>query len=462
MAKWGNRRPVSQQSEIITLGDGINTYDTVYSISRSEAMDSRNTSSHNYPALSVRKGVSYVWDTGSNIITTPNGLGVRDGSEPHIVDGTTWKKWNGASLDTLATGLTNAKATIVELSDLNGDKYTCLFNGTERKSYNGTTVADLTEAPQTNLVTVDDYRLFALEDSLLKNSAIYSVSDWTTAEDATTIPVAGMLGSGTAITAFQGSKICWSDKSMHILYGDNYNNFEFVDPIRAGCMGQRATTQSNGVLYFMDYYKIKSFTGGMPRDISQKVKTYLDGVNYTYKNLICAGSDDRYVYFSIPYGAVSANNVTLQYDTERKTWYPWTKGYVAFVNIGEVLYGITTAGKAEQMNSGTSDGGSAISWYHTTGVFTPTPIRNKKTLSNLFLEIDLPVASSMTVSYATDADGASFTTLYTFTGNANEQRVRVQVPTATLQRQERYRLKFAGSGPATVHFVEVEERIGVR
>jgi hypothetical protein len=158
--------------------------------------------------------------------------------------------------------------------------------------------------------------------------------------------------------------------------------------------------------------------------------------------------------------SATTNNLTFQYDTERDTWYPWTKGYLSFIKIAEAMYGVATDGKIEKLNTGTADGATAITWYHTTGIFTPTPIKQRKTLSNLWLEIDLPVASTMIVAYATDTDGTSFTTLYTFTGNANEQKVRVQVPTNVLNLKDRYRLKFSGTGPATIHFVEVEERIG--
>jgi hypothetical protein len=81
----------------------------------------------------------------------------------------------------------------------------------------------------------------------------------------------------------------------------------------------------------MDYRKYMAFTGSMPYEISQKVRGYLELINYTYKANICAGQWGKYIYLSIPYGlAQTTNNLTLEYDTENDTWYPWDIGFVNF------------------------------------------------------------------------------------------------------------------------------------
>jgi len=462
-ARWGRgTRTIKQQDpETIMLGDGVNTYLSPFMIKKSEAVDSRNLSSRSYPALAVRPGVTNQFDTTANPFSTVNGAGVRNASTFYINDGTALKYWNGAALVSVITGLTNATSKILEHYDVNGNRNTVFINGTEKKySTDGTSFSDMTEAPATKLMTVDDNRLYALTGSLLQCSAIYSVTDWTTYQDATSIPIAGMQGAATALTAYNDMVIATSDKTMHILLGDKYANFKFLDPIQCGCVSDRSMIELDGKLYFMDYNKYKMFTGGFPSDISQKVKAYLENIAYTYKDKIVSGAWGRYIYVSIPYGAVSTNNLTLEYDTERDLWYPYDKGYLNFVNIGQDIYGITTAGKAEKMNTGTTDGaGAAISWYHETGVLSALPVSALRTLSNLWVIIDLPAGSTMTVGYSTTVDAADFVTLKTFSTNSAEQRVRVQVPTDKIAKCNYFRLKFAGTGPATVHFADMFETI---
>lgn len=462
MALWGKTNLRNKLKPVTTrLGDGVNFFGTPYEIKKSDAWDSRNTSSRNYPALSVRPGTTVMYGTGTSAITTLNAAGVRNGTTVHIVDGTAWKYWGGSSFTSVAT-VTSATGKILEFNT-ETERLTLLFNGTDKKSWNGSGApTDLTQAPATKLICVDDYRLYALKDSILYCSAIGSVSDWTTVDDADQFPITGMEGVGTAICAYNDMVIAFSDKTMHILYGNDSTDWQLMDPIRCGCVSDRSVVEKNGLLYFMDYNEIKQFTGGIPVNVSQRVRKYLEGIAYTYKEKICSGSWGKYLYWSIPYGNVTNNNITLEYDTELKLWYPHDKGYLSFYNVGNDLYGITTAGVAEKLNQGTADGSTAISWSHTTGVWNAPPVKVKKTLSNMWMLIDLPTSSTLTVSYSTTEDANDFTTLHTFTASSVEQNVRVQVPTTALQNVSFFRLKFAGSGPCTIHFIEEDLRINSR
>lgn len=463
MAYWNKSlKYIKKPPEISNLGDGVNTYVTPYEIKKNEAVDSRNTSSRNYPALSVRPGTTVMYGTGTTVITTPNGAGVRNGTLAHFVDGTVWEYWTGSALTNVATGITNATAKILEFNT-ETERYTLLFNGTDKKAWNGTGApTDLTEAPATKLICVDDYRLYAVKDSVLYCSAINAPSDWTTVDDADQFAITGMEGVATAITAFNDMVIIWSDTTMHILYGNDSEDWQLNDPLRCGCVSDRSVVEKNGILFFMDYKEIKMFSGGVPVTMSQRVKTYLEGIAYTYKEKICAGAWGKYLYWSIPYGSVTTNNITLEYDTELKRWYIINKGYLNFYSIGNDLYGITTAGVAEKLNQGTADGSTAISWYHTTGVWNSKPIRPKKVLSNLWLLIDLPTSSTLAVMYSTTEDGNDFAALYTFTASATEQNIRVQIPTTVLQNVSFFRLKFTGAGPCTIHYVEEDIRVKSR
>lgn len=462
MAYWRKRVKGKITPQTFTLGEGINTYNSIYTIKRSEASDSRNASTREYPALSVRPGSTEEFGTDITPIATPNGAHVRSDGVLHVVDGTTWKKWNGASWDNLATGLTDAKAYFVEFNR-ETDTLTILLNGTDKKYYDGTSVSDLTEAQASKLATVDDSRLFVLDGRRVYYSKTNVPTDFTTADLTGDLTASGMLGPGTAIKAYNDNIIFFSDATMHLLYGNDTASFQLMDPLQTGCISQNSLIEHDAKLYFMDYDKFKVFTGGFPVEMSQKVRDFLENINYTYKEQICSGADGKYIYVSIPHGgAATDNNLTLEYDTEFGVWNAIDKGYVNFFNIGEAFYGVLTTGVIEKINTGTDDGGTAITWYHTTGIVSPTPVRGDKALSNIWLEVLLPTASTLTVAFASDVDGASFTSLYSGAANEDEQRVRIKIPTAQLNKQQRYRLKFSGTGPCTIHFVELEERVIVR
>lgn len=460
MAYWGKKLKYQiKPGQPFTLGAGENLSLPAFEINKSESTYSRNVSSRNYPALSVRPGRAA---GGFTAITTPNALGQRNNQYPHVQDGTVWKRWDGSAWQNVQTGLTSAVGEFLEFNT-ETTRYTILINGTNSYSFDGTTPASIAGAPATNLYTVDDYRLYALTGSVLQCSAAGSVTDWTTANDADTIALTGMVGAGTALTAYNDSVISWSEQTMHILYGNDPYDFYLSDPIENGCISDRSVINHDGVLHFLDFGKFMQFTGGRPVEISQKVRTYLEAINTTYKTKCVSGKHGKYIYLSIPYGAsATVNNLTLELDTEHFTWYPIDQGWTDFVNINENFYGVTSAGVFHKINSGTDNLGTAISWSFITGVWNQGTVSQKKDISDLWAIIDLPSTSTMTVSYSTTVDGDDFTLLYTFTGSASEQMTRVQIPTNALKNIDWYRLKFAGTGPATIYSLEENLRVRPR
>lgn len=457
---WGKSlRHTIKPGTSFTIGDGENTFLPALEIKKSESSYSRNVSSQNYPALSARLG----WAADPFIaITTPNALGQRNNQYPHVLDGTTWKRWDGSAWQNVQTGLANAQAKILEFNT-ETKRYSVMVDGTNKKAWDGTSVTDIPDGPATNLYTVDDYRLHALIGSVWKCSAAGSVTDWTTADDADSNAITSMIGPGTAIATHGDNVLCWSEQTMHLLFGNDPYDFEFSDPMNYGCISDRSViTDSKGVLYFLDYGKYMRYTGGRPDEMSQKVRKYLEAINTTYKTKCVAGKHGKYIYLSIPYGSATTNNLTLEYDTETGNWYPIDQGWVDFVNIGEYLYGITSAGVFHKINSGTTAAGSAILWSFITGIWNYGTVSQKKAISDYWLILDLPATSTLTLSYSTTMDGEDFVLLYTFTGTAAEQNTRVQVPTTALQNIDWYRLKFAGTGPCTIYPIEENLRVKSR
>ena len=468
MAYWGNfnRGARLEPDDIIKPGDGINTYQTPFEIQRSEAVSMLNMSNQKYPSLSVRPGRTYEFGSSSNPSTSNNAVGVRGTTNynyMHLYDGGVWKYYSssGAYITLSSSGISGT-AKILEFNT-EANRFTCLCNSSLMEYYNGTTVADSTQAPQTSLYTIDDYRLYALDGSVLKCSAEGSVTDWSTINNSDSIAITSMVGVGTAIKSYNDMVICWGEQTMHVLYGNDPYDFELSDPIANGCVSDRSVIVHNGILYFMDYDKFMLFTGGTPIEISQLVREYLENINYTYKSGIVSMPMGKYILVSIPHGdSATNNNLTLQYDTELKKWYVWNVGFTDYAVIGEYTYAIDTSGYIWKLNSGTDDDGTAITWEVIFGVWGGLPARPRKTISDIWAIVDLPTSSTLTVSYSETVDNDDFQTLDTFTADADEQNYRVQVPTDKLDDVNWYRVKLSGTGPCTIHYLEPYSRLNER
>lgn len=166
---------------------------------------------------------------------------------------------------------------------------------------------------------------------------------------------------------------------------------------------------------------------------------------------------------SIPHGtSATANNLTLQYDTETKKWYVWNVGFTDFTVIGEETYAVDTSGYIWKLNTGTDDDGTAITWEVTFGPWNGLPARPRKTVSDIWAIVDLPTGSTFTMSYSETVDNDDFASLGTITASANEQNTRIQVPVSTLDSVNWYRLKLSGVGVCTIHYLEPYIRVSER
>jgi hypothetical protein len=351
--------------------------------------------------------------------------------------------------------LTSTTGKIIEFAT-GTTLYTILANGTNTYSWNGTTAASIAAAPATKLYAVHKGRVYAVLGKELKFSALNLITDWTTALDAGSISITNAKGDGTAITEFDDQIYVWTGQSFHNLYGTGPLNYTLTDISDDGCLSDRSVIECDKVLYFMDYGWVKAYTGSMPAKISYAVKTFIDGIALTYKEKICAGKNGKYLYWAIPYGAVTENNLVLEYDTDFKVWNVHSLAISQFTTIGETCYGVSPTGVIYDMESGTTDNGTAITWYHTTGALNKNNLKTK-TLGSIPVVLDLPVGSTMTLSISKTIDGNDFVLVHTFTASAVEQRVDVY--TDEIECAEWYRLKFAGSGPATVYYIGDDLRL---
>jgi hypothetical protein len=474
LAYWGKRRLSGTKSkpEIFRFGKGVNTDVNGFEIDTDEATSSLNTTSQDYPALSTRKGFelsALVIFTGSEDL---NGQISIEGTIFHFCYGTTWKKVF-PSLTTLSTGLNDSEATFLEFTTAS-TKYVILFNAVDKKYYDGSSVSDIADVncPATNIITSNDSRIFALKESTLYVSDIGDITNWTTG-DADKIELVSMVGDGTALTVYNDVIIAWSDYTMHMVLGKTKDTFTVTEALNVGCTSKNSIVKhyQTGTLFWINNDKMMGFTGAFPFEVGDKIEKYLQEIPYSRRGKVCAGQSGQYIYISIPYGSgATENNLTIEYDVDRRTFYPWDFGFKSLFEynngVSVELYGLDNDGNIYILNKGTVDyldnlsTAVAIDWEHTTGVNELMPLKNLKTISNMYAVIDLPSGSTLTLSYSTTVDNDDFSTLWTFTADSDEQNTRIRIPTTKLQNINWYRLKWSGSGPCKVHYLEVHGRAG--
>jgi hypothetical protein len=435
--------------------EGVNTFlPPGFDIKSGELTYARNLDCHKSPTvLSVRPGRALY----ASAIATPNAAGVRDNANLHVQDGTVWKRWDGAAWQTVASGLTNATGKILDFKGASSTS-TILLNGTDKKAWDGTTVTNLTNAPASKLCVAHKYRLYFAIDNAIQAS---DLSDFTTYPANCIIPVTKAKGPLIGIASFGDHVIAFADRSYHKLYGIEPYDWDIIDK-DTGCLSDRCIISAKSFLWWLGpegaAYK---YGGGDPADIGSALSNeYLKNVNYAYRHLCCAGFLGNSIFWSIPHGSSTVNNLVLEYRIDLNRWYVHTGNISQFVKIGNVLYGIGNDGKIWDLANGLSDDGAAISWSGITKPFHDMSVNSKKTVKVLYLVVSLPAGSTFTLSGSKKEVGDNFSAIKTLTASADMQDLQILIPTNALQLANWYRLKFEGTGPCDIYYLYKE--VGLR
>jgi len=453
-----NELPYRIKPIINALGDGINTFLTPMEIKDSEATYIRNVSGRHYPALSVRPGRSHYAEK----ITTPNAAGQRNNESLHLVDGATWKYWNGSGYTTLKPDLTNAPGKFVEFGT-GTTKYTIFVNGTDRFAWDGSTLTDLTNAPLSKLIAVHKGRVYMATDNDLKFAALNLINDWTTIDDAGIIDITKAKGSITGLTEYADHVLAFTEFSIHELYGTGPINYNLVDLTNdIGCISDRTIIEAQGVLYFLNYNGVYRYSGGMPVKISDKVQEYIKGINRQHKTKCVSGVLKDSLYISIVYGDATVNNLLLEYNTRLDKWYVHTGSFVDFVAIQDKLYGVDAEGYIWDMENGVSDQGAAIEWSFITKPYYDGLIAGYKDVKELWCVLELPPGNSLNAYISKSDKDDDFILMHTFTPSNRTQNVRMIIPISIASNMDWYRFKFEGTGPCKIHSIQRSVRIKVR
>jgi hypothetical protein len=450
-----------------TFGAGVNTFLSPFEIQDGELTDCLNVCSDDLPTIRTRNDRVPL---SSGLETTAmDGLGEYNNTYIHALDGKYWKYFNGSSdWVNLSSGLTTTEGTFGEF--VRGTDRRVIMMSTKEQKYWMSTDSSAknftdTNMPYTRLFTVHKSRMYALDSVDLWFSGLNDPTDWTSTE-AGYISIVNSVGEGTAIYTYNDHVIVWSGNSMHELFGTDADNYELKDITNdVGCVGQKTVVEVKGKLFWLDYTGVYQYTGGLPRKVSDKVKKFIDGINWAYAYLCAAGVKDNKYFLSIPYKSNELNKI-LVYDTSNDSWTIQSGNFNHFVNIQDVLYGMeTTTYRIWNMESTLQvgqDNSTDISWEFVTKAYNDGG-SGKKTLSDIHMVAEGSSGATIKVDYSTNVNSTDVRALYPSTYASTEiSSTKLDIPTTDLQNVNWYKLQFSGTRQVKVHSVEKKFRLKTR
>jgi hypothetical protein len=488
MALWQSKPKVQiktgNNTEPIALDGGVNRHGTIFNIGKNEAWDCKNTTSKVNGALSVKPADTplvtklpggtnsfdqYTGLLGINSYCENKGLNIGYDwisflcEDPDVADKFYIARWNPLLSPLLGPTLidypltADRGSTIISLQTDTED-YTIVCNTQGVYEDHGSGYTAITNAPKTPIYTYDDNRLFALKGNVLSWCDPTDITNWTTGESGS-ITITEMKGPGTAIITLNDVVYCFSGKSLHILYGDDTGNYQLSNIIDCGCVGFRAVTKKDDLIYFVDFDGLKVYNAGRVTMISEKVNYFLESMaifefSGDYYSGATLAINDDYLYLS--YATVAFNDRTIELNLKTNVAHLWDEGYYGFTKVNKKFYGLKATGLYE---IGTKNN-HTTSWTYETGMnFAGF---NKQIITSIPVLLDLPVGSTLKLAFNTNPNTPSWKDIYTFTASANVQKVIIDLPMSDLNNVDWYQLKFYGTGPCTIHYIGTDERVRIR
>ncbi|MCK9480082.1 MAG: hypothetical protein M0R40_11420, partial [Firmicutes bacterium] len=271
------------------------------------------------------------------------------------------------------------------------------FNGNAVFWYEREGTYPATGIPAIQHATVDNNRIFAATGNNIYVSSQGSYSDWTNFADVEGNP--NPVGSYredldtpqdiTGIIKYKGNVVILKPDLVYESFG-NKPPYRIVEVAKTGCIDGRSVVEVNSVLYWLGRKGIYAYTGGQPRNISEKL-------NKTFENGI-AGTDGRKYYIS----AYDGDKWELYvYDTYSGLWHiEDNKQFVGLAYADGHMHGLAKDGNVYKFGGGDE----RVEWEFKTQDFT-FGMPNKKTLSKIYIRVQMARYSDLDIYIKKDNGG---------------------------------------------------------
>ena len=377
---------------------GLNTSSSKKEIQRNEASYIRNWDITYRGRLYRRKGLTQKGDTLTNEIDAIHSyLRGSAGKDVVLIEGGTLRYLNSTTWDSLDTGFTSGTKTWVETCPINRKIYISNQTDTQHSwdrvsTTNNSCLTDLgATVPHGNVVRWHKNHMFTVNNvtvsattyaNRLYWSAFGDPDTYDTTNDFLEVPGQGRAitlgGMGDTLAIFKENSIQflngWGDSDWRLTASaSNVANFDEA----VGCVAPRGVTRVGNELWFMDNEGIirrlyQTDFDAFRRDIvSSKIDDTLAGLNKNQIEKTVAMTFDDKVYFFVPDGPNTDNNIVLVYDliaskrTGEEAWTVYDGWEVSVATVHPTgatidLYLGDINGKV-YIHSGNDDDGVAIS-----------------------------------------------------------------------------------------------------
>jgi len=286
-------------------------------------------------------------------------------------------------------------------------------------SFNGTTLSSaIAGAPAAKYITSHSERMWAASTDANKSRVFWSAdgdpTSWSVTDDL--IDVSQDDGDEiTCIIPFLDNLIVFKRNSIWVLVNtyDPDNEMQLLKRVTdTGCIAGRTVVTLNNKIYFFGKNGFYEFDGVAARLISKNVETSVKDVNPTYQDNACAVAYENMYMCSYTKNGDTTNQDMLIYDTIARAWVS-DDGKSACSNQmivlnggdddGELLSAYSGAtGYIYQLDSGESDDGDGINYYHDTKWFDMGQPEAKKKLKKIWVYASASGDYNLTLTYFFD------------------------------------------------------------
>lgn len=431
--------PYKSKPYIKYLGGGVNNGVSGFDVKDNEATEMSNMQSGAFPAAKVRFPRTLI----AALTGTGRHLGRWLDDYLTVVDGTTWKYWDGEEFQTIGTLSGTGNACSVNFMDS-----VYLVNGTDKKAWDGTTLSNVSDMPDgIKYLAVHANRIYGAKGTSLYFCGLRLPEDWSTAGDAGEIKVETPDGDeATAVWTYANHVIYFTENSMHELYGTGPANYSFQTVSNSiGCVNYRTIKEVNGVLYFLGKDGVYAYNGGtLPKLISDNIKEYVADMDVT---TACAGVYNETYYLYIGTVLTYYKGMwNVEDDLEVNE----------FVNLNGTLYGLTENGIENMVDP---SGEEEIAWEWVSKWFSFDNAGSTKFVKNVYVVCDIPTGGSITVSITDDVKGDTYTGIGTIAVSSSIQNQKIILASNAVYNSDWFKIKLSGTGVCTIHAIEMQVRL---
>ena len=219
---------------------------------------------------------------------------------------------------------------------------------------------------------------------------------------------------------------------MYELYGYTPSQFRILEAAKVGCVDNKSISEVGGMLFFMSEKGVQSYSGGFPRNISDKL-------NLNNVTSAAAIGDGRKYYVSI-------ENEVYIYDTWQNAWMPYMNtSIIDFGKSDNDIYALGANGNIYLLENGNE----IVDWEAITKLFDDGTFR-KKSVKAIRLKVQMDIDSEIYVYLRNDErDWVLHKTIKQYEKFYRSKRdILITLP---IKRAETYQIKIVGKGNALVY-----------